>query len=83
MFTRRTATVTMSAPDASCACLHDLRASGYLARADDQPRRELAARDDERIHVVRRWILSRPADEVHDLDLVAVRDHRSRRSGRA
>ena len=44
MLTRRTATVTMSAPEASCACTITA-CDGVLAGADDQARRERLAGD--------------------------------------
>ena len=46
MFTRRTATVTMSAPEASCACTITA-GDEYFPGADDEPRREGLAGDDE------------------------------------
>src|SRR4051812_25231121 len=67
MLTRRTATVTMSAPDASCACCM-IWWVGYLPVP--MIRRERNSRPAMTKGSIR-LILS-PADEVDDLDLVAV-----------
>ena len=67
MFTRRTATVTISAPEASCACIITA-CDGYLPVP--MIRREVNVRP----AIVSGSMRLSATDEVDDLDLVAVVD---------
>ena len=68
MFTRRTATVTISAPDASTAAAFCSK-SLVFAGADDQPRGEGPAGDGPGVGHAQP-----PPDEGDDLELVAILD---------
>ena len=72
MFTRRTATVTMSAPDASCACTMTA-GERVLAGADDEPRGEGPAGDGEGVHIAN-------PDRESRIAALASRRRRSSRS---
>src|SRR5262249_34587922 len=72
MFTRRTATVIISAPDASCALT--------MTACDEYLPVPTISRDvnvlPAMVNGVGSMTSSTAADEVHDLDLVPVVDHR-------
>ena len=78
MFTRLTATVTMSAPDAACACAITA-CDGYLPlptiNRDLNVRPAMTKRCSQSCRLP-------AADEVHDLDAIALLDQRLRESGR-
>jgi hypothetical protein len=77
MFTRRTATVTISAPAASIAAAS--RRSRGTSGADDQPRSVRLAAELEQVVIRHR---SAATDEVHDLDHVALVQRARRYSAR-
>src|SRR3954468_18983642 len=76
MFTRRTATVTTSAPEASCAaCM--IWCDGYLPVPMSS--REVNSRPAiNKVSMIDSRLPDSPADEVHDFDLIAFGDGRVR-----
>ena len=93
MFTRRTATVTMSAPDASCACAitacdeylpvptmsRDVNVRPAIVKEYQLPRRASMCSRNAVSCVSSLWrVASAAAHEIHDFDPIAVADERGR-----